>query len=104
MTKEPLSPDEQRKANPPPVTPSTKTETMLAEIIRKIDKYHAEDIKRSEKDRNRNTGYIAFGFALATTGLITIQVITAIKIFFAIMAVILWILGSLSISHSRRFI
>jgi hypothetical protein len=41
----------------------------LAEVIKKIDDYQAENAKRANRDRYERIGYISWGFALASTGL-----------------------------------
>jgi len=41
----------------------------ISEVIRKMDYYQAENLKRANRDRYQTIGYISWGFALASTGL-----------------------------------
>ena len=56
----------QNLSNPVGVNPP---QVDIAEVIKKMDDYQAENVKRANRDRYERIGYISWGFALASTGL-----------------------------------
>ena len=110
MTTEPLSPDEQRKINPPLITPLTNSEATLADVIAKLDDYHKEDVNRSEKNRYETMRNAFYGFAVAATGLVganSTPPITGWKILAIVVSVIaatvFYIYGTIATRKLRKY-
>ena len=81
----------------------------IEELSNKIDKYHEEDKKRAKKDRKKakkerleNLGYIAFGFALTTTGLAVINPDCTDRLITSLAALVLLIIGVLFFRKSKK--
>ena len=74
----------------------------IEELSNKIDKYHEEDIKRADRDKKENLGYISFGFALAATGLAVTNPDCTDRLITSLAAVVLLIIGIVLFRKSRK--
>ena len=74
----------------------------IEELSNKIDKYHKENIKRADRDKKENLGYISFGFALAATGLAITNPDCTDRLITSLAAVVLLIIGIVLFRKSRK--
>jgi Flp pilus assembly protein TadB len=83
--------------------PKGSTDERIAEVSKKIDNYHAEDVKRAKGDRYERIGFVTFGFAVATTGLAAVRINIISTIVSIIMAVAFWVIGAVLMLRSRKY-
>jgi len=80
-------------------------EEQIAALNKKIDDYHAEDVKRANRDRYERISYVSWGFALASTGLsiANMRINTFATMVSVIMAIGFVIIGVGLYVYSRRY-
>ena len=90
-------------------TPPPDTEITLATLNQKIDTYHAEDIKRANKDRYERISFIAWGFALSTLGLAIAVLKTSVGVWVWVpivvfmMATAFFIIGWIANDNAKKY-